>query len=311
MTRPMRAFRPWSSELEGRLLLTTRPGALRPFPRGDSVYFAGPTMTGAPELAMQREGSATVYLATNYAPRAKPLPPFQVLVETDPSSPALGVNVGAVHQIITIGGGNSDTSVTIPIIAGAPNPGEVDVTLTITPVNSPPNFKVGPPLHLKVLASEDFLPPLMGTTRVTAKGIEVTFSKPMDPAGASDVNNYAVKVMGTSSGPAGLGSAYSPMNFITSIPPLFGNGSSTPAPTVVRLKSAQYDPETLTVTLIPQRNRHYRADMISVSERQPNAPGGRRHGSDHGPLLTDLRGQRLGNMMPAQYLDAPTTNPPA
>ena len=54
---------------------------------------------------------------------------------TDPSSPAVGVNVGAVDQTVTFADGQSQATLTVPILAGAPNPGEVDVNLTITPID--------------------------------------------------------------------------------------------------------------------------------------------------------------------------------
>src|SRR5262249_39781385 len=80
----------------------------------------------------------------------------------------------------------------------------------------PPTVEVGPPLHLKVLASEESPPPTMRGAHATAKGIVVGFSKPMDPAGASNVNNYAVKWLGSGSGIGSHDADYSPANFIHS-----------------------------------------------------------------------------------------------
>ena len=54
---------------------------------------------------------------------------LQVEVTTDPSSPYVGVNVGAVDQTVTFADGQSQATLTVPILAGAPNPGEVDVYL--------------------------------------------------------------------------------------------------------------------------------------------------------------------------------------
>ena len=59
---------------------------------------------------------------------------LKVQVTTDPASPAVGVNVGAVDQTVTFANGQMSTAVTVPILSGAPNPGEVDVNLTISPV---------------------------------------------------------------------------------------------------------------------------------------------------------------------------------
>ena len=80
---------------------------------------------------------------------------LQVQVATDPSSPAVGVNLPAVNQTATFAarGDQTVTSVTIPTTAGAPNPGEVDVNLTITPIDPPTGVTVqGGPLELRILA---------------------------------------------------------------------------------------------------------------------------------------------------------------
>jgi hypothetical protein len=207
------------------------------------------------------------------------------VVATDPSSPAVGVNVGAVHQTVTFDWNTPDAPVTVPILAGAPNPGEVDVTLTITPIDPPPNLKIGGPLHLRILASEDMLPPEIVSAQGTPQGIVLTFSKPMDPAGASNVNDYAVHAMSSSWG--GIG-GYSFSSF-------FGNHSSGPSQPSVRLQSAQYDPATRTVTLVPKRKLNYDVAIFTVSDgHQAKVSGRRGHHSNLGQGLTDLRGRPIG-----------------
>ena len=52
---------------------------------------------------------------------------LQVEVKTDPS-PAVGVNVGAVDQTVTFARGQSQAAVRVPILAGASEPREVDVS---------------------------------------------------------------------------------------------------------------------------------------------------------------------------------------
>jgi hypothetical protein len=298
MPRSLRKFQPATSELEGRQLLTAGPGSHRSLARGDTVSFSGPAASGTPALVLQQDGTATVFLALNETQnRYRNAAPVQVLVETDPSSPAVGVNVGAVHQVVTVHKYVPNDPVIIPILPDAPNPGEVDVTLTITPINPRPNLKVGPPLHLKVLASEDMLPPTIESTQVTRTGVLVKFSKPMDPAGASNVNNFAVKTQGPWSGGGGMAGGYDDLlNPVFLVGSLFDKESSPPTPTYLRLKSAQYDPETQTVTLVPQRKIKPRGSLFSVTLRQPNGPGGRGSGSNHGPLLTDLSGRRVGGL---------------
>ena len=131
-----------------------------------------------------------VAAAANSAPMDGTL---QVQVATDPSSPAVGVNLPAVNQTATFaaGGDQTVTSVTIPTNAGAPNPGEVDVNLTITPIDPPPGLAVqGGPLELRIVAPT--APPRIIGVAGTSDAIELTFSKPMNPVQASKVHNFAV-----------------------------------------------------------------------------------------------------------------------
>ena len=114
---------------------------------------------------------------------------LQVQVTTDPSSPAVGVNVGAVNQTVTFPKNQKSATVTVPILAGAPNPGEVDVNLDVTPI--PPGVTTTGPLELADPGGcHDPSANRLGTGK--PHGIVLTFNKPMNPAGASNVNNYAV-----------------------------------------------------------------------------------------------------------------------
>ena len=88
----------------------------------------------------QQDGVATVVLT-----RSDNMGKLQVQVTTDPSSPGVGVNVGAVDQTVTFANGQIAAAVTVPILSGAPNPGEVDVNLNITSVDgSRPIITTGP-----------------------------------------------------------------------------------------------------------------------------------------------------------------------
>ena len=83
---------------------------------------------------------------------------------------------------------------TIPTNAGAPNPGEVDVNLTITPIDPPTGVTVqAGPLELRILAPDATTPPRIIGVAGTPDGIQLTFSKPMNPVQASNVRNYAVR----------------------------------------------------------------------------------------------------------------------
>src|SRR5207237_1386971 len=83
--------------------------------------------------------------------------------------------------------GQGQAAVTVPILSGARNPGEVDVGLDAVPIN----FQTPAPglpwtslatLDLKVVASEPTLPPKVVSTLVTDQGIVLAFNKPMNPA---------------------------------------------------------------------------------------------------------------------------------
>ena len=73
---------------------------------------------------------------------------------TDPSSPAVGVNVGAGGSDGHVANGQIAAAVTVPILSGAPNPGEVDVNLTISSVAGSRQIMTTGPLELRILASD-------------------------------------------------------------------------------------------------------------------------------------------------------------
>jgi hypothetical protein len=100
----------------------------------------------------------------------------------------VGVNVGAVDQTVTFANGQLDAAVTVPILSGAPNPGEVDVNLTISSVDGSRPIVTTAPLELRILASDATVPPHIVSTQGKANGIVLTFSKPMNPVEASNVN---------------------------------------------------------------------------------------------------------------------------
>ena len=140
---PRRAVRVDALELEGRLLLSALPVPIAATTTQkpsiaqliQSVGFVGtptPGTSQVTQIVTQQAGTATVTLL-----ETGKIGPLQVEVRTDPSSPAVGVNVGAVDQIVTFPEGQTEATLSVPILAGAPNPGEVDVTLTATPVNPP------------------------------------------------------------------------------------------------------------------------------------------------------------------------------
>ena len=265
MDRPLRAFQPAARPLEGRILLATVPVAppvlvASLVSDGAVVWFLGtPSSTGTTQV-VQQGGEATVWLRGSTGGG-----PLQVQVTTDPSSPAVGVNLPAVNQTVTITGGVSVTndgqnlaSVTIPTNAGAPNPGEVDVNLTITPIDPPTGVTVqGGPLELRILAPDATTPPRIIGVAGTPDGIQLVFSKPMNPAPASNVHNYAVRETYTtiSGNDDFLGST--PIGGFLPRDAPFGGDATSKSTKSVPLRSANYDPADFTVTLIPRRKLTY------------------------------------------------------
>ena len=151
ISRRPRAVRVDPLELELRLLLAALPvtRTVAVAPELHSVQFIGTSTTGTSQVTQvvtQQAGTATVQLSD-----MSNTGPLQVQVKTDPS-PAVGVNVGAVYQTVTFSEGQTVASLSVPILAGAPNPGEVDVTLTATPINAPAVTSPAP-LVLRILAS--------------------------------------------------------------------------------------------------------------------------------------------------------------
>jgi hypothetical protein len=191
--------------------------------------------------------------------------------------------------------------VTVPILAGAPNPGEVDVDLTITPIDPPPDLRTFGPLELRILASDAMIPPKIVSVQGAPQGIVLTFSKPMDPVGASNVNNYFVRATKTSmkTNPF-LGLIDKPtelLHFGQSISTKFSSSTQT-----VPLQAAEYDPATNSVTLVPKRKLTYSADIIVTQGHRTKVSGRPGHQSNPGPGLTDLEGNPInGDTTPGKF----------
>jgi hypothetical protein len=313
MHRRSREFKAKSFELEGRLLLA-HTHALIPAPV--YVEFQGTPMppstpatttttsatsptttpiqttptqtttaqTTPTQVVGQQDGLATVVLT-----RDQNIGRLKVQVTTDLSSPAVGVNVAAVDQTVTFANGQIAAAVTVPILSGAPNPGEVDVNLTISSVAGSRQIMTAGPLELRILASDATIPPRIVSTQGKPNGIVLTFNKPMNPVEASNVHNYAVRWTSTHAkyGDLGLFSVF--------YGPAWSDGAATSSG-FTRLKSAQYDPATNSVTLIPKGKLTYAASTgITVTQGHPaKTPGQPGQQSNLGPGLTDLEGNPIG-----------------
>jgi hypothetical protein len=332
MDRPLRGFQPAALPLEGRILLArvhvplpppVAPVAVAPVAPvavavavapvahaaslGAVGFLGTPSSAGITQQVVQQGGEATVWLR-GYTGGG----PLQVQVATDPSSPAVGVNLPAVNQTVTIPGGlsfrkdgQSFASVTIPTNAGAPNPGEVDVNLTITPIDPPTGFTVqGGPLELRILAPDATTPPTIIGVAGTPDGIQLMFSKPMNPVQASNVRNYAVRETFTTISGKDDFLHFIPIQSLYPTPgPLGGERISTSTKSVP-LRSANYDPADFTVTLIPKRKLpalgSESGDSPSPSPSFVVTPGSPaktsaalRDGSSPAQGLTDLNGNAI------------------
>ena len=224
---------------------------------------------------------------------------LQVQVATDPSSPAVGVNLPAVNQTVTFAGSeiqNQDfASVTIPTNAGAPNAGEVDVNLTITPIGPPGGVTVpGGPLELRIMAPDATTPPMIVGVAGTPQGIVLMFSKPMNPVQASNVHNYTVRESWTTTSVNDGFLDSTPIGLLSPDSPLGGTTHHEIAKSVP-LRSATYDPADFTVTLTPKHKLTYSATgSFVVTQGTPaKASAPLQDGSSPAQGLTDLDGNAI------------------
>jgi hypothetical protein len=170
---------------------------------------------------------------------------------------------------------------TSPPVATAP-------VLTTNLVDHNPIGTTSGPVEPTILASYATLPPMIVAAQGTPHGIVLTFSKPMNSVGASNLNNYAVHWT----------SGHSKVDDLGPFALLLPWGSSETYSTssgLVRLKSAQYDPATQSVTLITRRKlTHAASSNLIVTQGQPAKTSGRpQHQSNPGPGLTDLEGNPI------------------
>lgn len=272
MRHPTRAFKAEICELEGRLLMASAPP---PSPvRFVASTELGTVLPSSIQIVTQQAGSATVTLS-----RTDTAGPLQLEVTTSQLS---GMNVGAVDQTVTFAPGQSLATVSVPIIAGAPNPGVVDASVVVKAVNatdSPPGNVLLLPLDLRIVASDPTLPPQVVSSFTTKQGIVLSFNKPMDPVGASNVKNYSMSLVY----PKQTGG-------------FFGINTKTKfVETSVRFKSAQYDPATQTVTLITQHPLHdaFGYTLNWSQEKRARSSVRTAHASNVAPGLTDLQGNPI------------------
>jgi hypothetical protein len=143
----------------------------------------------------------------------------------------------------------------------------------------------------------------------------VTFSKPMEPAGASNVNNYGLLATSTrfhsSNRLIANAAFYSALGIVQL-------GPSAPTTTIqsVRFKSANYDPATHSVTLVPMRKLSYKGGVSFIVNQGTAAKSSPSKHSKPGPLLTDLEGRQIDTpgMTPGRFsvfVTSPGSSPTA
>jgi hypothetical protein len=302
MCRPRRRFRAEFIVVEERLPLAVASAPT--YFRGQTyptVGFEGVANPGATQLSQmvaQGDGEASVSLSGYTPPHTGTL---RVVVATDPSSPAVGVNVGAVAQTVTFTNVRSQATVLVPLLAGAPNPGEVDVDLTITPIDPPSDLRTFGPLELRVVASDAMLPPKIVSVQGKLHAIVLTFSKPMDPVEASNVNNYAISATSNS---VKYNPFLVPIDVLTT--PFHMDSSISSSLTgharLVPLQAAEYDPATNSVTLVTKRKLTFSSSIVVTQGHQTTVSGKRGQQSNVGPGLTDLEGNPInGNTTPGKF----------
>jgi hypothetical protein len=161
------------------------------------------------------------------------------------------VNVAPVDQTVTFADGQRYASLSIPLIAGAPNPGDVDIPVDVAPLSpSPRDSSVAgafSPLNLMILSNDPNAAPQVvyeGASPAT-QTVQLVFNKPMDPVQAANVNNYAVTEVNQNFG-GGRGGILA----------LFGlHSKATTTTKYTTPLSAHYDPATDSVTLTLKKER--------------------------------------------------------
>jgi hypothetical protein len=140
-----------------------------------------------------------------------------------------------VDESVTFPAGQTTETVAVPINSGAANPGLVPIDLAVT---SAVRQVKGSSTTVYLASSPDVIPPSIIAVERVAGGIEVTFSKPMDPTTVENIHNYKLK--------------FSPsQNF--SLETLYGANPFQTLDTAtqnVPLRRATYNPATDTVLLV-------------------------------------------------------------
>ena len=159
-----------------------------------------------------------------------------------------GVQYQPIDQTVTFRPGQSTQTVSIPVIVGAPNPGQVTLGVSVKGQKAGSTWQSG---TLTLAEQSDVTRPkvvsgALVTIKGAVQGVRLAFNEPMDPAEVQNPANYAV-VGKTSNGGlsgmlGGLGTALSS--------PSLGNSQATSKTGPISLKVVAYDPATQTAFLV-------------------------------------------------------------
>jgi hypothetical protein len=253
-------LRPGLESLEGRMLLSTVNAPTAPVAETFNFVAPGSKTSGVHAVASQQATSVTLTLQ-----RSNPYHSIQVEVATGPiptaSTPVAsaqpevptiswgqrgeqpptsvpsaqpGVQYQPVDETITFPPGVTSEPVTIPIVAGATNPGMLSFEVTATQLG----VRAGATEDVFLAQNINAPVPRIDDVHIVLSGGRVSgfvlhFSLPMDPASVQNGKAYSLQDNTVHVHSGGL----------------FGPSGGIVYNTVVRVKRATYDPSTNTVDL--------------------------------------------------------------
>jgi hypothetical protein len=181
-------------------------------------------------VARDTVGSAIVTLNRS-EPTAAPLAAEDVVLNVGGGTAVAGVDYVATTQTVKFATGETSKDVTIPLLKTGPSGGTRVLEFRLTPA---PVSGMNPTSTLVIEHGSDTTPPKVLSAKILSKrgyvtGIAVTFSKDMAAGPVSDTSNYVVE----------------DFRSVKRI-----KGGSLLAPHLA-IKSANYDPATHVVTLVP------------------------------------------------------------
>ena len=262
--------RPQIEALEGRQLLS----------KGPEVTFQTPDYP----VYSQQAGEIDVTIQRKHRAGTAQAEVSTTIDGASAGSAAPGVQYQPIDQVVTFPRGQKTATVAIPVVAGAPNPGQLTVGVFLKD-QAPGSTWQSEVLTLS--AQTDLTRPhvLGGAFLVrngAVQGIRLAFDKPMAPGQVENLANYSAKGLkgkGLAGILGGLGTSFAT--------PTIGGSQATAVTGPIAFKSAKYDPVGNTVTLVPYGTLKTSA-RIEVVGRYFGA-----RGSTTPP--TDLAGNPLNN----------------